>query len=59
MKYILFNPCSGNSTGKGKAETYQQNLDAESKLLDITEMADYGAFFADLTEAAQRNNLEF
>ena len=50
MKYILYNPLSGNGNSKSIAEDYAEKL-RDSRLVDLTMLSDYSAFFAELNEA--------
>ncbi len=47
---ILYNPLSGNGTGKASAEALKQKLDGQSCMLDITSIIDMKAFFKILSD---------
>ncbi len=47
MRYVLYNPCSGD----GKCTEYAMSLkEADTSVIDVTELADYRDFFSQLTE---------
>lgn len=50
MKYVLFNPCSGNGECEKKADAYVRTLSQEHKTVNMTQIESYSDFFAGLTE---------
>lgn len=47
MRYVLYNPCSGD----GKCTEYAMSLKAaDTSVIDVTELVDYRDFFSQLTE---------
>ena len=54
MIYILYNPHSGNGTGKEKAEALAASYGKDAVLTDVTEAcADYAGFFAPMAKEDQ------
>ncbi len=48
MKYILFNPNSGNGSGKQKTEEFLMNSQNNATVVDMTEISDYNEFFSNI-----------
>lgn len=51
MKYVLFNPYSGNGRSKEKAEELKAGSNEEMTVIDMTEICSYADFFETVTEA--------
>lgn len=50
MKYVLFNPCSGNGECEKKAHSYAKELNQEYKILNMTQIKSYSDLFSGLAE---------
>lgn len=47
-RYILFNPFAGNGQGAKEAERLRESVGEDARFCDMTEIADYKAFFLSL-----------
>ena len=50
MKYLLFNPLSGNGESRDYAAKFAEKLESEHNLLNMTEISDYAVFFSELKD---------
>ena len=48
MKFLLFNPLSGDGESRDYAAKFKEKFGIDSKAVDMTELSDYGKFFSAL-----------